>query len=204
MADGAGRAEQLDRREDVVHVVGRLAHAHEDDLLHHPAGPGERHLGDDLGAAELAQQAVAARHAEDAADRAADLGRHAQAIARQQHALHRLAVAQLDQQPRGAVLAAVFGAQTGERRQLGRERGQRLADAPRVELLGRRRAAIERQAPRPGTEQALLVAGLGAAVAQTLADVFDTHGRANVAPPGGEGQDQQPHVLPHGSRTIPI
>ncbi len=40
-----------------------------------PAGavPRQRHLGDDLGAAELAQQAVAAGHAEHAADRAADL-----------------------------------------------------------------------------------------------------------------------------------
>ena len=98
MPDAAGGAEQVDGFEHVVEVVRRFAHAHEDDPLHRPAGAGQHHLGDDLGAGELAQQAVAPGHAEDAADRAADLGRHAQPVARQQHALDRLAVGEFDQQ----------------------------------------------------------------------------------------------------------
>jgi hypothetical protein len=105
VADAALRAEQLDGLEHVVEVVRRLAHAHEHDLLHGAPRARQRHLRDDLGAADLAQQAVAAGHAEHAADRAADLRRHAQAVARQQHALHRLAVGELDEQARRAVVA---------------------------------------------------------------------------------------------------
>ena len=43
---------------DVVEVVGRLAHAHEYHFLHGTLAPAD-HLGDDLGAAHLTQQAVA-------------------------------------------------------------------------------------------------------------------------------------------------
>ena len=51
-------AEQLDRLEHVVEVVRRLAHAHEHDLPHRRRRARERDLRDDLGAAELAQQAA--------------------------------------------------------------------------------------------------------------------------------------------------
>ena len=140
-------------------------------------GARQHHLGDDLGAAELAQQAVAAGHAEDAADRAADLGRDAQAVARQQHAFHRLAVAQFDQQARGAVRAGVLAnAARASAASSAARAGRAVAHGQREELLRPDRAAVQRQRPRPRPQHALLVAGLGAEVAQALADVFDAHG----------------------------
>jgi len=73
-------------------LVRWLAQAHEN----HPADlagrAGQGHLGHELGAADLAQQAVLARHAEHAAHGTTHLRRHAQAITRQQHAFDRLAV----------------------------------------------------------------------------------------------------------------
>ena len=77
----ADRPEQLDRLEHIVEVVCRLAHPHEHHLAHRPEAASQHDLGQDLGAAKLPYQALAPRHAEDAADRAADLGGHAQSIA---------------------------------------------------------------------------------------------------------------------------
>src|SRR3989338_8568147 len=65
VADVALCAKQLDRFEHVVEIVGRFAHAHEYHLAPCASFAREHPLGDDLGAAELAQQTVAATHAED-------------------------------------------------------------------------------------------------------------------------------------------
>ena len=173
--DGALGAEQLDGLDHRVEVVRRLAHAHEHHLVH-PAQPArERDLGDDLGAAELAQQAVLAGHAEHAAHRAAELGGHAQPVARQQHALHGLAIGELDQQA-GAVLARVFRAHP-------RERTQRRLEFREcgLQCLGQAvgfgaRTSVQRQALQPRAQQAGLVAGAGAERAQALADGVDVHG----------------------------
>jgi hypothetical protein len=98
VADAPVGAQQLDRLEHVVEIVGRFAHAHEHHPLDRAQGAGQRHLGDELGAAELAQQAVAAGHAEQAADGATDLGGNTESVTRQQHTLHRLTVRQRHQQ----------------------------------------------------------------------------------------------------------
>jgi hypothetical protein len=113
------------------------------------AGPGQGHLGDDLGAAELAQQAVPAGHAEHAAHRAAHLGGDAQAVPGQQHALHRLAVGQFHQQARGAVLAGVLGAQARQPRQF-RGQGRQLgAERRGEEILGPVASPVVRQGLGP-------------------------------------------------------
>ena len=96
--DVAGSAQQLDRLDHVVEVVRGLAHAHEHHLLDRPQRARQRHLGDDLGAAHLAQQPALAGHAKHASHRAANLAGHAQAVTRQQHALNGLAIGQRHQQ----------------------------------------------------------------------------------------------------------
>ena len=48
-------AAQIDRLEHVFQVVCRLAHAHENHLAYSLQPTRQHHLGDDLGAAELAQ-----------------------------------------------------------------------------------------------------------------------------------------------------
>jgi len=98
VTDATGRTEELYRLDHIVEIVGRLPHAHEDHLAHRPEAAGEHDLGHDLGAAELADQPVASGHAEDAAHRAAKLGRHAQAVTRQQHTFHHLLIGQRHQQ----------------------------------------------------------------------------------------------------------
>jgi hypothetical protein len=151
-------------------------HAHEHDLAHLAPGPGQRHLGDDLGAAKLAQQTAAPGHAEAAADGAADLARHAQAVALQQHAFHRLTVGQLHQEARGAVGTAMLGSDPRQRCQLRGQCRQRDTQRLREKILGGDGPAIERPPLRPGAQDALLVAGLGAGTAQGLPDLVDTHG----------------------------
>ncbi len=153
-----------------------LAHAHEDHLVHRPAGARECHLGHDLGAAHLADQAGGAGHAEHAAHRATDLGRDADPVARQQHGLDHLAVTQLHQQARRAVFARVLrfesrqrGQLVGNGRQLGHQRG-------RQEMFDLAPAAGLRQGLAPQAQHALLVAGVGAERAQALAQLFDAHG----------------------------
>ncbi len=158
-----------------VEVVRGLAHAHEDHLVHPAQAARERDLGDDLATVELAQQAVLAGHAEHAAHRAADLGGHAQALARQQHALDRLAVGELDQQP-GAVLAGVLGAHAGQCAERGLELGQRGLQGLGQAIGFGARAGVERVPLQPGAQQAGLVAGSGAERAQMLAEEFDFHG----------------------------
>ena len=135
VADAARRAEQLDGIEHVVHVVRRLAHAHEDHLGHLAPRPGQHHLGDDLGAAELAQQAAAPGHAERAADGATDLARNTQAVTRQQHAFHGLAVGQFHQQARGTVGAVMPGSHPRQRAQIGGQRRQCGANGQRKEVF---------------------------------------------------------------------
>jgi hypothetical protein len=157
--------------------VRRLAHAHEHHLADLAPGAGQGHLSNDLGAAELAQQTAPPGHAEAAADSAADLARHAQAVARQQHAFHRLAVSQRHQKARRAVGATMFGSHPRQAGQFRSQRRQRGPHRLREKVLGRDRTAIERQPLRPGTQDALLVAGLGTGLAQGFPDLFDTHGR---------------------------
>ena len=116
MADGAAGAEQIDRLQHRVKIVGRLAHAHEHDLLHRPASAREHHLGHDLGAADLPDQTGAAGHAEDAADRTANLGGDTQTVPREQHALDGLAIPQPEEESLGAVFARMDRAQRHQRR----------------------------------------------------------------------------------------
>ena len=155
----------------------RLAHAHEDDAFDRPQAARQCHLGDDLGAADLADQAVAAGHAEHAADRAADLGGDAQAAFGQQHGLGGLAVVQAQQQADRAVVGRVLRAQLHQAAQLGQqpvpECTQRFAQA----VLGRARAAWRGQRLRPLAQQALRLPGVGARRVQTGDDVGDLHGR---------------------------
>ena len=139
-----------------------LAHAHEHHAPHRTPRPRQRHLGDDLGAAELAQQPVAAGHAEDTAHGAAHLRGHANAIAGQQHALHRLAIRQRHQQAHRAVFTGVLRLHPRETGEL-RLQARQIRQQPRRECRlrargeGARLAAVgpgpqgERFVPRPGT-----------------------------------------------------
>jgi hypothetical protein len=166
VADAAGGAEQVDGLEHVVHVVRRLAHAHEHHLAHLAPAPRQHHLGDDLGTAELAQQAAAPGHAKTAADGAADLGRHAHAVARQQHAFHGLAIGQFEQ----------AGAPTHRRRMLGAHPRQAIELAPSAgkaarSVAGKKSAAgtgplIQRPAAGPGAQDAFGMDRSGAGLGQ--------------------------------------
>jgi hypothetical protein len=168
--------------------VGGLAHAHEHHLLHRAPAARERHLGDDLGAAQLAQQTIAPGHAEHAADRAAHLRRHAQSVARQQHALHGLAVGQLHQQALGAVVGGVGRTHLRERAVVTDQRGQRVAQRQRQEVRGTPRAAVGRQRLQPVAQHQRLVRRAGAAVAHALPQFVQAHrvlscGRGSFRPP---------------------
>jgi hypothetical protein len=134
----------------------------------------QRHLRDDLGTAQLAQQAALPGHAEHAADCAAHLGGHAQsgnAARRQQHALHRLPVRQFDQQASRAVLRGVFRSQARQagqalshRRQRGAQRGgQKVLQPPTSTVLG--------QGLGPQAKHPLLMAGSGTQRTQLAADI---------------------------------
>lgn len=92
MTDAARGTEQVDGFQYIFQVVRRFAHAHDNHPFNRPSGTGEHDLGNDLGAIDLAQQAIAASHAENAADGTADLGRYAQAVARQKYAFYRLTI----------------------------------------------------------------------------------------------------------------
>ena len=138
--------------------------------------PRERHLGDDLGAAELALEAADAGHAEHAADGAAHLARHAQAAARQQHRFDRAAVGQRDDEAPRAVGAGVVGAQHGERMQLGFERGQRRTHRERKEVFGTTPALRQRLGARPLTQHALFMHLQCAEGAQATTQDFEMHG----------------------------
>ncbi len=183
VADAAVGAEQVDGLQHVVEVVRRLAHAHEHHLLHRPETAGEGDLGDDLGAADLAQQAALAGHAEHAAHRAADLGRHAQTVPGQQHALDHLPVGQLDQQARRAVGTGVLGTQPRQAGDFLAQCRQRRAHRQREIVLGRTvaRPAVECPAVQPGAQDPPAVAGLGAAGGETGVEVLDAH-RARILP----------------------
>ena len=74
VTDVAHRAQQLNGLHHRVQVVRGLAHAHEDHFFDWPERAGQRHLGHDLGAAHLADQALTPGHAKHAAHRAAHLG----------------------------------------------------------------------------------------------------------------------------------
>jgi len=179
VADGAGRAEEVDRLHHVVEVVRGLAHAHEHHLLDQPLAPRQHHLRHDLGAADLAQQALAPGHAEHAADRAADLGRHAQTVARQQHALDRLTIGQFDQQARRTVLAGVLRAQAGQAVQIGQQRRHGVAHGLREEIVGATAATFGRQHLRPNPQNPLFVTGFRTLGTQALAYEINAH-RNNV------------------------
>jgi hypothetical protein len=164
--------------------VGRFAHAHEYHLAHRAAFAREHHLGDDLGAAELAQQAVAAAHAEHTAHGTTHLRRNAQAAARQQHALHHLAVTQFHQQPCDAFVigksaqrhvGGIFIAQPRQSMQLRLDGGQLIAQRKRKESLCGTVLPVVRADLTPAAQQAIFVARLGTEIAQALAKLGDTH-----------------------------
>jgi hypothetical protein len=182
VADAALGAEQLDRVQHRVQVVRRLAHAHEDDLAHAPQRARQRHLGDDLGAAELALQPADAGHAEQAADRAADLRRHAQAVARQQHGLDGLAVGEVDQQPLAAVGGRVPAAQPRQAGELVGQRRQRLAQRARQEVLERAPPGVLRPRLCPVAQHARLVQRPRAQGAQAIAQGDELHRTLSRAP----------------------
>ena len=194
VADRAFGAEQLDRIKHVIEVVRRLAHAHEDDFLHGTTAARQHHLRDDLGTADLAQQSVAAGHAEQAPNGATDLRRNAHTVARQEHAFHRLTIGELDEQACRTVVARMLGTHARQPVQFSGQLRERRADAERQEVFRPMppRAAVDRPRLQPGAENALLMARLGAAVAQALTkfvelvermNVVDAHGRRMLAPP---------------------
>ena len=184
VADAAAGAEQVDRFEHGLEVVRRLAHAHEDDLGHRSQAPRERDLGDDLRAAQLPLEAADAGHAEDAADGAADLARHAEAAARQQHGFDRAAVGEADEQAARPVGAGVVGAQHGERVQLGLEGRQRFTQRARQEVFRPAPAVRLRLRTRPLAQHAFLVHRLRAEPAQALAQRGDVQRGHAVRPLG--------------------
>ena len=149
VADAAFHTQQFDGLQHVVQIVGRLAHAHEHDLLHRATAARQHHLRDDLRAGELAQQAGAAGHAEHAAHRTADLGGHAHAVARQQHAFHRLAIRQRHQQAGRAILAGVLGMHPRQAAQFVEQARQLIAHAPAAESPRRAAVCCRASAPAP-------------------------------------------------------
>ena len=104
--------EEGECREDGVQVEQRLAHSHEHHVGQSRALGGQQSHGrprlvHDLGRCEVAAEADAAGNAERAAQRAADLARHAQrgpAPVAHEHALEAQAVRRLQEHGRGAVL----------------------------------------------------------------------------------------------------
>ena len=188
MADIALRAQQLNRFQHVVEIVGRFAHAHEHHLAHGAAFAREHHLGHDLGAAELAQQAVAAAHAEHTSHGTTHLRRNAQAAARQQHAFHHLAIGQFHQQPCDAFSGGMFTAQARQSIQFRFNGGQLVAQRKRKESLCGTALPVVRADLAPAAQQTIFVARLGAEITQALAKVGDTH-RGECSGSHGDFQD---------------
>ncbi|ODV17136.1 MAG: hypothetical protein ABT25_30115 [Variovorax sp. SCN 67-20] len=168
-------AEQFDGFQHVVEVVRRFAHAHEHHLAHRPAHARERHLGNDLGAAHLPQQAVAARHAELAPDGAADLRRNAEAVTRQQHAFDGLAVRQRHQQPLGAIGARMDRVDARQPCQFGLDGRQGFHQRRREETRRQAPAAVARQRMGPQPQDPLLVAGARAGFPESSFQFVDSH-----------------------------
>jgi len=101
----------------------------------------------------VAREALAAGHAEEASDGATRLRGHAQATARQEDALHRLAIPKLDQQARRAVGAGVLRPQAREGAELRGEFRQRLAQPAGQEVLPPPRALAQRPRANPGNRR---------------------------------------------------
>ena len=177
VADAALGAEQIDGFEHVLEIVRRLAHAHENHLLHRAHAPRQHHLGQDLHAGDLPDQAALAGHAEATAHRAADLGRDAKPIARQQHAFHHLPVGQFDQQAR-AIVAGMLGSDAGQAVQLRRQGGHGVAQRQRQEVLGVAppRALVQRLALQPDAHEPAAMHGQGIKGGETLVEVGVAHG----------------------------
>ena len=162
-------AEQRDGVEHVVEVVRRFAHAHEHDAPHALPRPRERDLRHDLAAREVAREAVAAGHAEHAADGAADLRRDADAVAGQQHALDRAAVVEREQEARRGVGAAMLRTHRDEAGEPRRQRGQGAVQRARQLRVLALRERIERQPAHPRAQHQRLVPRPRAGGAQRLA-----------------------------------
>ena len=100
MPESAVEREKLHCTKDIVKVVGRLAHPHEDHLFGLWAQtPSQRGLRRNLHIRELPHQTALACHAENAADGAPHLSGNANPSARQQHLFNGLAVSQCEEQP---------------------------------------------------------------------------------------------------------
>jgi hypothetical protein len=157
--------------------MSRFAHAHEHHLAHRAALACEHRLGDDLGAAKLALQTVAAAHAEHTPHSTTHLRRNAQPATRQQHALHHLPVDQFHQQSCDAFSGGVFTAQARQSMQFRFNGGQLIAQCKRKESLCGAVRSIVRANLTPAAQQTIFVARLGTEITQVLAEVGDTHGR---------------------------
>ncbi len=173
MPDGAEGTEEFDGLEHGVEIVGRFAHAHEEDPGHRPEAARQGHLGDDLGAADLAPEPVATCHAEGTAHGAADLGGDAEPAPRKQHALQGLAVGQFDQEARRPIRPGILASQAGETAQVGRQGRKRPAQPQGEKVLGTAMARIDGDGPRPGQQEALFMGGLGPVAAQALTQMLD-------------------------------
>jgi hypothetical protein len=68
------------------------------------------------------------------------------------------------------------GAQGQQSRQLLTQLGQKRTNTQREKLVRCHRPGVERQSTEPSPQYALFMAGLGAMVAQGLAEVVDSHG----------------------------
>ena len=178
VADAAERAKQVDRLKDVVKVVGRLAHPHEDHLAHRLTSAGSDHLRHDFGTADLSQQTLATGHAEDATHRAAHLRRDADAFTRQQHGLDRLAVGKCHQQSGRAVARRMARADPRDVVERALQRGQSLTKSQRKEVGRLAPAAAQRPVFEPLPKQMHNMGLAGAVAAKLLAHRVDAHAQA--------------------------
>ena len=173
VTDVAHRAQQLNGLHHRVQVVRGLAHAHEHHFFDRPEHARQSHLGHDFGAAHLPYQAFAPGHAKHAAHRATHLARNTQAVTRQQHAFHRLAILQAHQQARRAVLPRVLLAQGGQACKRGAEYWQSLAHRRGHEAVQRPAPTVLGLGLSPQAQHALLVQGVRTPCTQMLADVLN-------------------------------
>lgn len=180
VADIALGTEQVNGLEHVFEVVRRLSHAHEDHFLHRAQASRQHHLGQDFHARDLAYQAALACHAEAATDGTANLGGNAKPVARQQHALHHLAIGKRHEQA-GTIVAGMFRMDASQAVQLCRECRQGVAQGARQEMFGSPplRTAIERLPTQPGTQDPALVNRQGVEGSEALGEVGEAHGEAD-------------------------
>jgi hypothetical protein len=176
VADVAQRAEQLDRLEHVVQVVGRLAHAHEHHLFHRPQPLRASATWATISALpswrSRPSRPVMQKVQPTAQPTWVDTHRPPAAAARSPPPGRR-PVRQQQPGSRPRRRARCAGARA---RAFLRERGQGVAQFKREEILRPAAAEVERQRARPVAQHERFVRRLGADCAQALPDVVDLHG----------------------------